>query len=81
MVLRFSLTPQSILVLEIVMIKKKKSQVALNRLAWGALSEVTNIPKLPPKEAAPIIKGEGEMVDSWARAEGFQGEDEGEQGK
>ena len=50
---------------EIVMIKKKKSRAALNGMAWGALGEVTNVPKLPPKEAAPLSKVKNEEKEKW----------------
>ncbi|KAF9527941.1 hypothetical protein CPB83DRAFT_855475 [Crepidotus variabilis] len=33
---------------EIVMVKKKKSRVALDGMSWGALGEVTNVPKAAP---------------------------------
>ena len=50
---------------EIVMVKKKKSRAALDGMAWGALGEVTNVPKVPPKEAAPLLKVKNEEKDKW----------------
>ncbi|TFK33165.1 hypothetical protein BDQ12DRAFT_448473 [Crucibulum laeve] len=35
---------------DIVMVKKKKSRVALDGMKWGALGEVTNIPSAPREE-------------------------------
>ena len=39
--------------------------MALNRMAWGALGELTNVPKFPPKEAAPISKMKNEEKEKW----------------
>ena len=50
---------------EIVMIKKKKSRLALDGMAWGALGEVTNVPKVPPKEPAPLPKAKNEEKEKW----------------
>lgn len=50
---------------EIVMIKKKKSRLALDGMAWGALGEVTNIAKAVPKEAAPLPKVKTEEKEKW----------------
>lgn len=50
---------------EIVMVKKKKSRVALNGMAWGALGEVTNVPKVPPKDTAPLPKAKNEEKEKW----------------
>lgn len=43
---------------EIVRVKKKKSRLALD--AWGALDEVTNFLKVPPKELATLMKVKNE---------------------
>ena len=50
---------------EIVMVKKKKSRLALDGMAWGALGEVTNVPKVPPKEPAPLLKVKNEEKEKW----------------
>ena len=50
---------------EIVMVKKKKSRLALDGMAWGALGEVTNVPKVSPKEAAPLSKVKNEEIEKW----------------
>ena len=50
---------------EIVMVKKKKSRLALDGMAWGALDEVTNVPKVPPKEPAPLSKVKNEEKEKW----------------
>ena len=50
---------------EIVMVKKKKSRLALDGMAWGALGEVTNVPKVPPKEPAPLPKAKNEEKERW----------------
>ncbi|KAF8814601.1 hypothetical protein BYT27DRAFT_7249906 [Phlegmacium glaucopus] len=50
---------------EIVMVKKKKSRAALDGMAWGALGEVTNVPKVPPKETAPLLKVKNEEKEKW----------------
>jgi serine/arginine repetitive matrix protein 2 len=50
---------------EIVMVKKKKSRMALDGMAWGALGEVTNVPKVPPKDAAPLLKVKNEEKEKW----------------
>ena len=50
---------------EIVMVKKKKSRAALDGLTWGALDEVTNVPKVPPKDPAPLQKVKNEEKDKW----------------
>ena len=34
-------------------------------MAWGALGEVTNVPKLPPKEAVLISKVKNEEKEKW----------------
>ena len=50
---------------EIVMVKKKKSRLALDGMAWGALGEVTNVPKVPPKETAQLPKAKNEEKEKW----------------
>ena len=51
---------------EIVMVKKKKSRVALDGMAWGALGETTNVPKVPPKkEAALLPKAKNDEKEKW----------------
>ncbi|KAF5376919.1 hypothetical protein D9615_007315 [Tricholomella constricta] len=51
---------------EIVMVKKKKSRVALDGMRWGALGEVTNVPAVTaPKEAPALLKVKGEEKDKW----------------
>jgi serine/arginine repetitive matrix protein 2 len=50
---------------EIVMVKKKKSRLALDGMAWGPLDEVTNVPKVPPKDAAPLPKVKNEEKEKW----------------
>jgi hypothetical protein len=50
---------------EYPMVKKKKSRPALNGMAWGALGEVTNIPKVPPKEVAPVPMVKNEEKEKW----------------
>ena len=50
---------------EIVMVKKKKSWMALDGMTWGALGEVTNVPKVPPKDAAPLLKVKNEEKEKW----------------
>jgi serine/arginine repetitive matrix protein 2 len=50
---------------EIVMVKKKKSRLALNDMAWGPLGEVTNVPKVPPKDTAPVTKVKNEEKEKW----------------
>lgn len=50
---------------EIVMVKKKKSRLAINGMAWGALNEVTNVPKVPPKDSAPLQKVKNEEKEKW----------------
>ena len=49
---------------DIVMVKKKKSQAALDRMTQSTLGKVTNIPKVPPKEVAPLLKVKNEK-DKW----------------
>ena len=47
---------------EIVMVKKQKSRVALNGMSWGALGEVTNVPKVANEEvsnAKPLAIAKG----------------------
>ncbi|KAF8060726.1 hypothetical protein FPV67DRAFT_304096 [Lyophyllum atratum] len=50
---------------EIVMVKKKKSRVALDGMRWGALGEVTNVPAVTPKEAPALLKVKSEEKDKW----------------
>lgn len=51
---------------EIVVVKKKKSRVALDGMRWGALGEVTNIPAVTTsKEAPTLLKVKGEEKDKW----------------
>ena len=51
---------------EIVMVKKKKSRRALDGMTWGdAFNEVTKVPKLPPKETAPLQKVKNEEKEKW----------------
>ena len=47
------------------MIKKKKSRMVLDGMAWGTLDEVTNIPKVPLKEPAPLTKVKNEENEKW----------------
>ena len=42
------------------MVKKKKYRAALDGLTWGTLDEVTNVPKVPPKDPAPLQKVKNE---------------------
>ena len=50
---------------EIVMVKKKKSRLALDGMAWGTLEDVTNVPKVPPKDAPPLLKVKTEEKEKW----------------
>ncbi|KAG5650532.1 hypothetical protein H0H81_011921 [Sphagnurus paluster] len=51
---------------EIVMVKKKKSRVALDGMRWGALGEVTNVPAVSaPKEAPGLLKVKSEEKEKW----------------
>lgn len=52
---------------EVVMVKKKKSRVALDGMRWGsgALSEVTNVPAVTPKEAPTLLKVKAEEKEKW----------------
>ena len=34
-------------------------------MAWGALGEVTNVPKVPPKEPVPLLKVKNEEKENW----------------
>ena len=47
------------------MIKKKKSQLVLDGMAWETLDKVTNIPKVPPKKLAPLTKVKNEEKEKW----------------
>ncbi|KAF8959872.1 hypothetical protein BDZ97DRAFT_1666634 [Flammula alnicola] len=49
---------------EIVMVKKKKSRVALDGMAWSA-NDVTNVPKVTPKEAPTLLKVKTEEKEKW----------------
>lgn len=51
---------------EIVMVKKK-SRAALDGMKWGsgALSEVTNVPAVTPKEAPTLLKVKAEEKEKW----------------
>ena len=55
---------------DIVMVKKKKSWVALDGMTWGTLGKVTNIPKVPPKEVAPLLKVKNEKEKWWTLGQG-----------
>lgn len=51
---------------EIVMVKKKKSRVALDGMRWGALGEVTNVPAVTaPQKPSALLKVKGEEKDKW----------------
>lgn len=50
---------------EIVMVKKKKSRVALDGMKWGPLGEVTNVPSVTPKEAPALLKVKTEEKEKW----------------
>lgn len=51
---------------DIVMVKKKKSRVALNGMAWGAMGEVTNIPKTKEvKENPGLLKVKSDEEKKW----------------
>ncbi|KAF8878425.1 hypothetical protein BD779DRAFT_1663807 [Infundibulicybe gibba] len=50
---------------DIVMVKKKKSRVALDGMRWGALGEVTNVPSVAPKAAPALLKVKAEEKDKW----------------
>ncbi|KAF9457373.1 hypothetical protein BDZ94DRAFT_1175700 [Collybia nuda] len=54
-------------VTEIVMVKRKKSRAALDGMRWGsgALSEVTNVPAVTPKEAPALLKVKAEGEGKW----------------
>jgi len=34
-------------------------------MAWGGLGEVTNVPKVPPKDTAPLPKVKTEEKEKW----------------
>ncbi|RDB27260.1 hypothetical protein Hypma_004359 [Hypsizygus marmoreus] len=56
---------------EIVMVKKKKSRVALDGMRWGALGEVTNVPAVTaPKEVPALLKVKGEENKWWSIGRG-----------
>lgn len=56
---------------EVVMVKKKKSRVALDGMRWGALGEVTNVPAVTaPKEASSLLKVKGEENKWWSIGRG-----------
>ena len=50
-----------------IVIVKKKSWLILDGITWGALDEVTNVPKVPPKEPepAPLQKVKNEEKEKW----------------
>lgn len=50
---------------EIVMVKKKKSRVALDGMKWGPLGEVTNVPSVTPREAPALLKVKNEEKEKW----------------
>ncbi|GLB36845.1 hypothetical protein LshimejAT787_0311320 [Lyophyllum shimeji] len=51
---------------EIVVVKKKKSRVALDGMRWGALGEVTNVPPVTaPKEAPGLLKVKSGEKEKW----------------
>ncbi|KAG6916979.1 hypothetical protein DXG01_004408 [Tephrocybe rancida] len=56
---------------EIVVVKKKKSRIALDGMRWGALGEVTNVPAVSvPKEAPALLKVKNEENKWWSIGRG-----------